>query len=75
MSQPQPSSEAVYTCPMHKDVRQTGPRKCPRCGMALIPEGTRFGMLRHMLSSPMHRVVMGAVMLAIMAALMMMVWK
>ncbi len=43
--------------------------------MALLPEGTRFGMLRHMLSSPMHRVVMGAVMLAIMAALMMMMWK
>lgn len=43
--------------------------------MALLPEGARFGMLRHMLSSPMHRVVMGAVMLAIMAALLMMMWK
>jgi hypothetical protein len=61
---------------MHKDVRQAGPGKCPHCGMALLPEGTRFAMLHHMLSSPMHRVVMGAVMLALMAtAMIMMVWK
>ena len=75
MSQ-QPSSAASYICPMHKDVRQTGPGKCPHCGMALLPEGTRFAMLHHMLSSPMHRVVMGAVMLALMAtAMIMMMWK
>ena len=37
-------------------------------------EGTRFGMLRHMLSSPMHIVIMAAVMVALMAAAMMM-WK
>jgi hypothetical protein len=42
--------------------------------MALLPEGTRFGMLRHMLSSPMHIVIMAAVMVALMAAAMMM-WK
>ena len=28
---------AVYTCPMHPDVRQTGPGACPICGMALEP--------------------------------------
>ena len=57
---------------MHKDVRQAGPGKCPKCGMALLPEGTRFAIIRHMLSSPMHLAVMGAVMLALMAAVMMM---
>jgi Cu+-exporting ATPase len=26
-----------YTCPMHPEVRQTGPGSCPKCGMALEP--------------------------------------
>lgn len=34
MSQPQPSDDAVYICPMHKDVRQNGSGKYPQCGMA-----------------------------------------
>ncbi len=25
----------IYTCPMHPEVRETQPRSCPRCGMAL----------------------------------------
>jgi Cu+-exporting ATPase len=29
--------DAVYTCPMHPDVRQLGPGACPICGMALEP--------------------------------------
>jgi Cu+-exporting ATPase len=29
---------AIYTCPMHPDVRQEGPGSCPFCGMALEPE-------------------------------------
>jgi len=29
--------KAVYTCPMHPDVRQIGPGACPKCGMALEP--------------------------------------
>jgi Cu+-exporting ATPase len=29
---------AVYTCPMHPEVRQVGPGNCPKCGMALEPE-------------------------------------
>jgi Cu+-exporting ATPase len=29
--------EAEYTCPMHPEVRQTGPGSCPVCGMALEP--------------------------------------
>ncbi|HZT48727.1 MAG TPA: heavy metal translocating P-type ATPase, partial [Hyphomicrobiaceae bacterium] len=28
---------AVYTCPMHPEVRQVGPGACPICGMALEP--------------------------------------
>jgi Cu+-exporting ATPase len=27
----------VYTCPMHPEVRQSGPGHCPKCGMALEP--------------------------------------
>ncbi len=26
---------AIYTCPMHPEVRQVGPGACPKCGMAL----------------------------------------
>jgi Cu+-exporting ATPase len=29
---------AIYTCPMHPEVRQVGPGSCPICGMALEPE-------------------------------------
>ena len=29
---------AIYTCPMHPEVRQAGPGNCPFCGMALEPE-------------------------------------
>lgn len=30
--------DAIYTCPMHPEVRQKGPGSCPKCGMALEPE-------------------------------------
>jgi Heavy metal binding domain len=62
----------AYLCPMHRDVRQPNPGKCPRCGMDLLPEGTRFAMLRHMISRPLHLLIMVVVMLAVMAAAMMM---
>lgn len=29
--------DALYTCPMHPEVRQVGPGHCPICGMALEP--------------------------------------
>jgi len=29
---------AIYTCPMHPQIRQLGPGSCPICGMALEPE-------------------------------------
>ena len=33
---PQPAG-TIYTCPMHPQIRQTGPGSCPICGMALEP--------------------------------------
>jgi Cu+-exporting ATPase len=36
---PEPVVEgAIYTCPMHPQIRQEGPGACPICGMALEPE-------------------------------------
>jgi Cu+-exporting ATPase len=36
---PEPAKAgAIYTCPMHPEVRQAGPGSCPICGMALEPE-------------------------------------
>ena len=34
---PAPPADTVYTCPMHPQVRQSGPGHCPKCGMALEP--------------------------------------
>ncbi len=31
------ASGAIYTCPMHSQIRQVGPGSCPICGMALEP--------------------------------------
>ncbi|HET7524408.1 MAG TPA: heavy metal-binding domain-containing protein [Burkholderiaceae bacterium] len=61
----------VYICPMHASVRQREPGKCPHCGMALLPEGTRFAMLRHMAGRPWMVAAMVALMLLLMAAAMM----
>ena len=61
-----------YLCPMHSDVRQPGAGKCPHCGMDLVPEGTKFAILRHMASNPLHIAVMVALMLVLMAVAMMM---
>jgi hypothetical protein len=33
------AKDVMHTCPMHPEVRQKGPGKCPKCGgMALVPE-------------------------------------
>jgi hypothetical protein len=63
---------SAFFCPMHADVHELSPGKCPKCGMDLLPEGTRFGLLRHMISSPLHLTVMAVAMLVIMAVAMMM---
>jgi Cu+-exporting ATPase len=34
---PTSATGAVYTCPMHPQIRQTAPGSCPICGMALEP--------------------------------------
>ena len=34
---PGATSGAIYTCPMHPEIRQAGPGNCPKCGMALEP--------------------------------------
>lgn len=34
----QVTSDTVFTCPMHPEIRQKGPGTCPICGMALEPE-------------------------------------
>ncbi|MBL8140237.1 MAG: heavy metal translocating P-type ATPase, partial [Acidobacteria bacterium] len=31
------TSDTVYTCPMHPEIRQNRPGACPKCGMALEP--------------------------------------
>jgi Heavy metal binding domain len=61
----------VYVCPMHSDVRQQGAGKCPRCRMDLVSEGTKFAILRHMASKPVHIAVMVALMLVLMVLAMM----
>jgi P-type Cu+ transporter len=37
-SAPPVPAGAIYTCPMHPQIRQVGPGACPICGMALEPE-------------------------------------
>ncbi len=37
-TRPSAAPGAIYTCPMHPEVRQVGPGSCPICGMALEPE-------------------------------------
>ncbi len=34
---PKTPSDAIYTCPMHPEIRHVGPGSCPICGMALEP--------------------------------------
>ncbi|MEW6489546.1 MAG: heavy metal translocating P-type ATPase [Thermodesulfobacteriota bacterium] len=48
------SEDAVYTCPMHPDVRQEGPGNCPKCGMALEPVEPPAPASRVEYTCPMH---------------------
>ena len=34
---PPADRDAIYTCPMHPEIRRVGPGSCPICGMALEP--------------------------------------
>jgi Cu+-exporting ATPase len=37
VARPAAAPGAIYTCPMHPEIRQAGPGACPKCGMALEP--------------------------------------
>lgn len=66
-----PDGGPIYYCPMHPDVRQPAPGKCPKCGMDLLPEGARFAMLQHMLNRPWRLAIMATIMLALVTTAMM----
>ncbi len=66
------NAEKVYLCPMHREVRQPNSGKCPKCHMYLVLEGTRFGMLRSMVKSPLKLFIMASPMVAIVVAIMIM---
>ena len=51
--------QAIHTCPMHADVRQTGPGPCPKCGMALEPVSP-LPLVRTEWTCPMHPEVVQA---------------
>ncbi len=52
MAMSEATNETIYTCPMHPEVRQNGPGKCPGCGMDLIPEKKKAA--RHDMESMSH---------------------
>ena len=53
---------AVYTCPMHPEIRQQGPGNCPICGMALEPlEVTAEAVPNHELMDMTRRFWVGLV--------------
>jgi hypothetical protein len=37
------NEQAMYACPMHPEVRQRGPGRCPKCGMKLLPQAGAGG--------------------------------
>ncbi len=45
-AEPTAAAGAIYTCPMHPQVRQVGPGSCPICGMALEPEQVSLDQAR-----------------------------
>jgi hypothetical protein len=55
----QPASD-TYFCAIHTDVRQQRPGNCPKCGIALLPVGTRFAIVHHTMSRPLHHLLIGA---------------
>ena len=47
-------SAGAHVCPMHPEVRQSGPGSCPECGMALEPESPAPPATRIQYTCPMH---------------------
>lgn len=44
----------IYTCPMHPEIRQEGPGRCPKCGMALEPADIPAPATKIEYTCPMH---------------------
>lgn len=51
---PPPVPGTIHTCPMHPEIRQEGPGRCPKCGMALEPEGIPAPATKIEYTCPMH---------------------
>ena len=51
---PHDASEVEYTCPMHPEVRQSGPGSCPECGMALEQVAPVTRSRKRQYTCPMH---------------------
>src|SRR5688572_20156037 len=47
-------AQALFTCPMHPEVRQTTPGSCPKCGMALEPLQASLPRSKTEYTCPMH---------------------
>ncbi|HLY54637.1 MAG TPA: heavy metal translocating P-type ATPase [Stellaceae bacterium] len=52
--------EAIYTCPMHPEIRRPGPGTCPICGMALEPAGLPQDAPNPELADMVRRLCVGA---------------
>ena len=47
--------ETIYTCPMHPEVVQNEPGKCPKCGMELvIKKDKQMKMMQHIQSDSVN---------------------
>jgi Cu+-exporting ATPase len=53
-STPVADGSAVYTCPMHPEIRQDQPGFCPKCGMALEPVAPIQTLSKTEYVCPMH---------------------
>ncbi len=52
----------MYTCPMHPDIQQPSPGRCPHCGMGLVPADgapSAGASLRHMFGMCLNWKVLG----------------
>jgi hypothetical protein len=61
-----------FVCPMHQDIHAESAGKCPKCGMPLLAQSTRFALVQHLAANPMMLAVMFAAMFALMAGAMLM---
>jgi hypothetical protein len=43
---------AIYSCPMHSDIRRGYPDDCPECGKRMLPEGRKFARVRYVVEDP-----------------------